>query len=120
MKEQAFQKLKPSLHKTLFAGEPITDLHDKELIDKLFNDIYKQQRQECQKSGNTIYGQIDMWFEAGRWVGVYAKEDVLPFTTMKFETLDMPLPNHYDKFLTAQYGDWLALPSKVSPKHTRF
>ncbi len=120
MKEQAFQKLKPSLHKTLFAGEPITDLHDKELIDKLFDDIYKQQRQECQKSGNTIYGQIDMWFEAGRWVGVYAKEDVLPFTTMKFETLDMPLPNHYDKFLTAQYGDWLALPSKVSPKHTRF
>ena len=64
--------------------------------------------------------QIDMWFEAGRWVGVYAKEDMLPFTTMKFETLDMPLPNHYDKFLTAQYGDCLALPSKVSPKHTRF
>ncbi len=120
MKEEEFARLKPSLKKSLFAGETIKDPMDKKRIDELFDRIYEKQRKECQGSGNTIYGQIDMWFEAGRWIGVYNAEDVFPLQKMKFETMEMPVPKDYDKFLTMQYGDWLALPSKVSPKHTRF
>ncbi len=120
MKEDAFEKLKPSLSKHFFRGEVISNPNDKKQIDKLFENIYEIQRQECKKSGNAIYGQIDMWFEAGRWIAVYNTNDVFPLIKMKFEDIEMPIPRNYEQFLTMQYGDWLSLPSKVSPKHTKF
>ncbi len=120
MKETAFKELKPSLRHSFFKGEAIQDPQDKKRVEQLFEEIYAKQRQEIQKSGNTIYGQIDMWFEAGRWKGVYRLDDMLPMKKVKFETMELPVPKNYDEFLTMQYGDWLSLPGMVSPKHTQF
>lgn len=120
MKEDAFDRLKPSLKESLFKGTAIADENDRKQVETLFDTIYEKQRQELKKSGNTIYGQIDMWFEAGRWKGVYRLEDMLPMIKVKFETIELPVPKNYDQFLTMQYGDWLSLPGMVSPKHTQF
>lgn len=120
MKEEAFRKLKPSLSKSLFCGEVIADPEDRKKVEAIFDHIYELQRAECMKSGKTLYGQIDMYFESGRWVGVYNTEDMFPLQRVKFETLELPVPKNYDQMLTMQYGDWLALPGKVSPKHTAF
>ena len=111
-----YRKIKPRLHH-IYNGESIVDPHDVELLE----DIFSRNRMECMKmcgtGGTTIYGSIDMWFQAGKWLAVYAQEDVFPMRTVEFEGEIYQTPQASEQFLSDQYGDWMSLPSKVRPSH---
>lgn len=47
---------------------------------------------------------------------VYYKTDFLPAKKGKFEDMEVPIPNNYDKVLTRMYGNYMELP----PKEKRF
>ncbi len=111
-----YQIIKPKLH-YLYNGEPITDSHDAKLLETIFNQNRKQCVKMCGTGGSTIYGAIDMWFQAGNWLAVYAKEDVFPMRNVQFEGTSYHSPCSSEKFLTDQYGDWQAIPNNVSPSH---
>lgn len=111
-----YRKIKPNLHR-IYNGEPIVDPHDAKLLENIF----ERNRMECIKmcgtGGTTIYGSIDMWFQAGKWLAVYAQEDVLPMRTVEFEGEIYQIPQSSEQFLSDQYGDWMSLPCKVRPSH---
>jgi len=44
-----------------------------------------------------------------RRLRVYFK-DLYPITYLKFDTIEMPVPNNYDAYLKAQFGDYSELP----------
>ena len=47
---------------------------------------------------------------------IYEKEDFLPVKKVKFEDIEVNVPNKYDKILTRLYGDYMQLP----PEDKRF
>ncbi len=52
-------------------------------------------------------------------------EDLYPITYLPFGEMQMPVPNNYDAYLTAQYGDYKNLPEKSKryghlPYHVEF
>lgn len=111
-----YQAVKPSLNR-LYNGEPIYDAHDKAILEDIFDRNRKKCLHACGTGGTTIYGSIDMWFQAGKWNSVYAEEDILPFREVEFEGTKYKVPFAAEKFLSDQYGDWLQIPSKVKPSH---
>ena len=52
-------------------------------------------------------------------------EDLYPITYLPFGDMQMPVPNNYDAYLTAQYGDYKNIPEKSKryghlPYHVEF
>lgn len=111
-----YRKIKPKLHK-IYNGEAISDEHDKALLEGVFEQHRTNCLKACGTSGSTIYGSIDMWFQAGKWLAVYDQNSVYPMRTAEFEGVEYLIPNEAEQFLTDQYGDWMELPSKVRPSH---
>lgn len=111
-----YRRIKPNLHHN-YNGESIADPHDAQLLEGVFEKYRKECIRMCGTGGTTIYGSIDMWFQAGKWLAVYAKEDVFPMRTVEFEGEFYQTPKSSEQFLTDQYGDWMALPTKVRPSH---
>ena len=111
-----YRAIKSKLHH-LYNGEPITDPYDAKLLNSIFDRNRKECLRKCGTGGSTIYGSIDMWFQAGQWLAVYAQKDVLPMRTVMFEGEVFQTPHSSEKFLTDQYGDWMNIPAKVRPSH---
>lgn len=112
----AYQAAKPRLSK-LYKGEAIHDPHDKAILEGIFEKNRKECIRACGTGGTTIYGAIDMWFQAGKWSSVYAEESVFPFREVEFEGTKYKVPFAAEQFLTDQYGDWMQIPGKVKPSH---
>lgn len=118
--QKLFREWKSSrknLHNKTYDGCPITDPHDLEIIEEIFNRNENECRQEIGCTGSSIYGSVDMWFDAGRWNAVYCDSDIHPFREAEFEGVKYKIPQSAELFLKMQYGDWLSIPSKVSPNH---
>lgn len=49
-------------------------------------------------------------FPAISQMPVYFKSDYLPAKKVKFEDIEVPIPNNFDKVLTRHYGDYMTLP----------
>ncbi len=113
---QEYQSIKSKLH-ILYNGTAIIDPHDAALLEPIFENNRKRCLEICGTGGSTIYGSIDMWFQAGKWVAVYSKDDVLPMRTIEFEGATYQSPQSSEKFLSDQYGDWMSIPGNVSPSH---
>lgn len=113
---EEYRKLKPRLHK-LWRNEAAADPADQKLLDGLFVKTRKRCIQACGTGGSTIYGSVDMWFQAGKWLAVYDKTSVFPMKPVLFEGKQYMVPKCAEQFLTDQYGDWLSVPDKVKPSH---
>lgn len=44
-------------------------------------------------------------------------EDIFPLKQLKFENINVPVPNDYDKILTGYYGDYMDLPKEENRYH---
>lgn len=113
---QEYRAIKPKLHK-LYNGEAITNEQDRKLLESIFERHRSDCLKACGTGGSTIFGSIDMWFQAGKWIAVYAEYDLYPMRNAEFEGKHYFIPNQAEKFLNDQYGDWMEIPSKVRPSH---
>ena len=53
---------------------------------------------------------------------IFAKEDFIPMSRMKFKDMECCVPNNYDHYLTRLYGDWMVPPQnkEVHPMEILF
>ena len=116
MNKQYVKKVKPKLKKA-YRDEAITDPNDKKRLEDLFDKYRQKCLEDIGTGGTTIYGCIDDWFQRGKWRGVYAEEDVFPMRDAEFEGEIYKVPANAEQFLTDQYGDWMAIPGKITPNH---
>lgn len=101
----------------LYTDQPINNPADKKLLDDIIDRNRRECIAECGGTGSTIFGSIEMWFQAGKWIAVYAEYDLYPMRNAEFEGKHYFIPNQAEKFLNDQYGDWMEIPSKVRPSH---
>ena len=116
MMNRAYQAIMPYLSR-LYNNEPVRDSVDKKLLDDIIDGAREKCLQACGGQGTTIFGSVEMWFNSGKWIAVYDKNDLYPFRTAKFEGRTYCVPCNAERFLTDQYGDWMEIPSKVRPAH---
>lgn len=111
-----YRAIKHKLNK-LYSGETIENEQDRKLLESIFERHRVDCLKACGTGGSTIYGSIDMWFQAGKWRAVYDKAALYPMKPAEFEGTAYQVPNKAEQFLTDQYGNWMDFPNKVRPTH---
>ena len=72
--------------------------------------FYKKALKYALKYKDVSTKRFAYMFDPQRYTSIINKEDVYPTRRMKFESIEVNVPNHIERYLETRYGDYMTLP----------
>ena len=100
-------KIKEIIQKTVYYLLKIIPISPMTIKKRCIKVYRKYENDECEETCD---------FPSLAFMPIYNKKELFPVQKLKFEDMEVNVPNNYDEILTRLYGDYMELP----PKDKRF